>query len=358
MKTWYTLFPDAMNYHLTKDVGYIPYLMHKNYGIESRIICYETDKYDYLDNEVKGLKLEKLKKISNNKNLDSIIYLFLNSKKIDILNLYHFRKIHLVYVLVYKLLRPNGKVFMKLDANESIRNSKIGFLSNKILKKIDLISVETIALHSWLNNNWPVKVEYIPNGFIKQDKEINTKNKKNIILFVGRVGAPEKQNEILLNAFCSIYKQIPGWKLKFVGPITKEFVEEVNKKISDNSEMSKYIEVSGEVNEKQKLSDIYNEAKVFCITSKYESFCLALAEAIGSGCYVITSNILSASDITNNGEYGKVIDDINDSNLAEALLSVCNSNTINYNLNNNIIKYANDNFSWDSLCKKIYKFLY
>jgi hypothetical protein len=60
--TFVTLFPGATNIHLTKDVGMIPFIMHKYYGYDSTLVCYKNDEYDYLETEVKGLKIDFLEK--------------------------------------------------------------------------------------------------------------------------------------------------------------------------------------------------------------------------------------------------------------------------------------------------------
>ena len=53
---WVTLFPNCYNENLMKDVGLIPYFMNKEHNINSYIVTFETDKFKYLEKEVKGLK--------------------------------------------------------------------------------------------------------------------------------------------------------------------------------------------------------------------------------------------------------------------------------------------------------------
>lgn len=57
-------------------------------------------------------------------------------------------------------------------------------------------------------------MKYIPNGSTKNFSEIN--KKQNLFLTSGRIGAPEKNNELLLEAFAKIATKC-DWNMKFVG---------------------------------------------------------------------------------------------------------------------------------------------
>ena len=46
-----TLFPQCQNIHLVKDVGMIPYVMHRDMGYDSYVMCYKNGDYPYLDTE-------------------------------------------------------------------------------------------------------------------------------------------------------------------------------------------------------------------------------------------------------------------------------------------------------------------
>ena len=359
-KTWVTLFPQGKNFHLLKDVGYIPYIMHKNYSFDSYFVCYKNDNYEYQNTYLKGLKIDFLNKLTGNLVLDSLIYIFKNSKKIDVLNFYHFRKAFLIWAFVYKMLNKNGKVYLKLDANESIKNIKFNKTFDsifiKMLKNIDLISVETTELHKWLNDNWPRKVEYIPSGFLADEhkKIIEFSKKENIILTVGRIGAEEKANHLLLNAFIKIYDKIPSWKLNFVGQVTDEFKEYADKLIGEDIELKERIRFTGHIVDMDKLNGQYEKAKIFCMTSLFESFGLVYVEALKNGCYIITSNVLSAKDITNDEKYGSIFQINDEEMLKKHLLKWCNNEEALKEQCTPIQEFAYENFSWDVIAKKIY----
>ena len=188
MKRWVTIFPECKNFHLIKDVGYIPYIMHKKFGFNSSILTFKEDNYDYTKSYLNGLKMEFLDKKYKSDKLAIVVYLIKNSKNIDVISLFHLKPKHLLYIFIYKMLNKNGKAYLKLDANETIKdidlnsNSIKPFIYRKFLKYCDLISVETTELYEWLNANWKLSVKYIPNGFWGNDnsatiKEIRDKKK-------------------------------------------------------------------------------------------------------------------------------------------------------------------------------------
>ncbi|MBK1813883.1 glycosyltransferase [Clostridium sp. YIM B02505] len=357
-----TMFPEAQNIHLTKDVGMIPYILFKYYNYNSTLVCYKNEEtYNYLNTEVKGLKLNYLDKVTGNSTKDGLIYLFKNAKKIDVLHTFHLSSRSLCWIYAYKLLNSKGKVYLKLDANYKIRdydynkNDLKSIIKRHILRKTDLISVEAKSFYNFINSNWATKVEFIPNGIYSngERQEVSFDSKENIILTVGRIGTYEKANEILLQGFKLASDKLNDWKLKVVGPIEDKFNDYINNFLNENPTLREKIIFTGAIYDKEKLENEYKKAKVFCLTSRYEGFPLVLLEAIKNGCYIISTNFDSAYDITNNENYGYLfsIDDINQ--LSEKLIKACTNEA---NLEKKCVQiqdYAYNNFYWPTLCAKI-----
>ena len=208
----------------------IPYILHKEYKFEAKVACYNNGEYPYISDLVEGLKLDFIPRDSGNALLDASAYLRENAPKIDILNLYHFLDRTLEWARLYKALNPKGKIFLKLDANEWFIkqfdiNEKNIKSSHSILQECDLISVETTELYEYLNKQWPLTIEYLPNGFYDfgVKKPINYAEKENIICTVGRIGQYLKANDVLLEAFKLASPSLPDWKLKIIGPMEKSF---------------------------------------------------------------------------------------------------------------------------------------
>lgn len=313
MVNFYTIFPRAENVHLIKDVGMIPYYLHKNYSYNSTLVTYKIDNYPYSESIVKGLKIEYLKKISGIPTIDVLIFLLINSRKIDVLNCFHFMNSTLLSVLffrVFTFFSNKKKIYLKLDAgidiNRSIPKTKF---EKFISKNIDVVSVENMEYLIKLNdkNYFKNKVIYVPNGFhSNKKKNVEYIQKENIILTVGRIGAVEKANDDLLRAFEIFYRKHNDWKLILVGPIDDSFKRYIEHFFLDFPELEKSIFFIGPVFDRNELEKYYMKAKIFSITSKYEGFPLVFLEALINGCTIISTNFPAARDICDDNKYGRI----------------------------------------------------
>ena len=363
-----TMLPKLENIHLVKDVGMIPYSLKKYYGYDSGIIVYKNKDFSYLDKDVKILSKElyPLKRKKHDTVLNCILYLIKNSKKIDVLHLYHFgNKLTWMNIFFYFLNNKNGLIYIHMDEtinedNNDILNvnsksfksrMKKIFLSNFIYSKkhIDriLFGVQTKEKLDSLKNQFPFKnVEYITNAYEDTVVEEEKLEKENVILFVGRVGAPEKRTDILLEGFKKSFDEIPNWKLRIVGPINKEFEPYIEKFKEENPEVIKNIDFVGPIYDRYELKKEYQKAKLFCLTSKYESFGLVTVEALANGCTIVSSDIDASKEIINNEEYGNLFINGNSDDLAKKLIETCKNNDLQKYVQKNSKKYVEENFSY------------
>nr|WP_307897797.1 glycosyltransferase [Clostridium botulinum] len=260
------LYPNTKNVNLIKEMGMIPYKLHKNFGYDSKIVCYNLDEYTYLNEEVKGLKIDFLDRKYNNYSLDGLRYLKKQAKNIDVLQIFHVTLYSLLYAFMYKRLNPKGKIYLKLDCSHKLIDKILSLnsikykLLNKYLDKVDLISVEQKILTKKLKNILPSqsdKIVNIPNGVdykYLEEKNIyyDFSKKENIVLSVTRVGAEEKNTQMLLEAFNNI-KNIEelGWKLVIVGPIEEEFNKYIESYFNNNPKMRKLVEFKGSISDRK-----------------------------------------------------------------------------------------------------------
>lgn len=363
-KVFTTLFPTVDNSHLVKDVGMIPYMMQRYFGYDAKIVGYAKEDFPFLNKEFKGLKIDKIEETGSLQN-DILNYLLENAKDIDILHVFHPEYTTLEWIDMYKSLNPNGKVYLKLDANSNVKGWNYTTVFNEkqrsIFDKCDLISVETTELYRYLNKNWTLKVEYIPNGFYAEDFK-NTLNipygeKENVICTVGRIGSYAKASEILLQAFAKVSNELNGWTLKFIGPIEEHFKEYIGQYLLEHPHLEERIIFTGEITDRKTLSKEYRKAKIFCLPSRWESFGIVLAEAIQHGCYIIGSNILSINDITDNKKYGDVFEIDNIEQLADCLTKACGDEKRLRRVCKEVQSYAYTKFNWGRICSKIDRLL-
>ena len=88
--------------------------MHKYFGYNSCIATYENGEYPNL-RFLPGLELKFIPKITGKFHKDSYVWLLKNSRKIDVLHLFHFGGGSFRQALIYKIFNPKGKVYLKFD---------------------------------------------------------------------------------------------------------------------------------------------------------------------------------------------------------------------------------------------------
>lgn len=325
-----TIFTDTENFHLVKDVGQLPYFMYKTEGYDAELICYRNNKdYPYLNEEVKGLKLTFIPDKGRffYFELGIMAYLWINSKSIDVLNLFHFKKDHLLYLLIYKTLNPKGKAYIKLDmdilffkdyntflySKYSIKNYLLKGITKWIFKLTDIFSVETEEAKSYLLNIYPQlqnKLICVPNGVdsLYLDREIRLRSweeKENIILTVGRIGTYQKNTELFLEALARV--TLGNWKVYILGPVEEDFQNYIKQYFEKYPELKNSILFTGNINNRKALFEWYNRAKIFCLSSRFEGFPISFSEALYFGNYIISTPVSSSAHITDYGRFGKIV---------------------------------------------------
>ncbi len=350
MKKYFTLYwPGLQNFHLTKDVGLIPYIFQKHLNYEVSILCGKNEEH-YDEIMTKNINLNFMD------NEDSVTLLL---QKTDILMLIGYYDFNLRMIEKFKAINPKGKIYLKLDLNINWLNG-IGFNEKNInlLNNCTLISVESKNLKKIIDDTWPIKVQHIPNGFYDffNSDIIEYSHKENIILTVGRLGTYEKATEIIMEAFKIASEKIGDWKLKLIGSIEPGFNEYINNYLSAYPEVRDKVIFTGPIYDRQLLMEEYKKSKVFCLTSRVEAFAQVFAEAAFNGNYIISSAVDGALDITADKKYGSIFP-INDFEaLSKELIAVCSDEIVLKEVCNNIQINTRDNFDWIKICEKISSF--
>jgi glycosyltransferase involved in cell wall biosynthesis len=357
MKTFVTLFPSALlNVHLIKDVGMVPLILHRQYDYDSKIVCYRKGEYPYLNTICNGLKMEFI----NPHIVNPIWWIISNAKDVDILNMYHFRIITFILLILYKMLNSKGKTYLKLDiSREMFFNLKKPSLKVKLLiylsRYVDYISVENTSFCEGLIRILGRRITYVPNGISEKLIKSNPGPvKKNILLMVGRVGAKPKNTELILEAFAICKESIPGWELYLVGPIEQNFHSYMDAYFSRYPHLKEYIFITGNIEDLERLNMLYASAKIFILPSRWESFGISIVEAMANGCYPILSDaISSAQDLTKEGEYGVLFESENTDDLCRKIKkSVLFIGDKKADYFNSMKKYIYDNFTWEKIIKR------
>lgn len=313
---YHMMYLKTQNVNLVKDMGMIPYKLHKLFGYDSTVVTYNYGDFPYLQNEVAGLKLDFAERKYNNYSLDGVRYLRKNAKEIDILQIFHVTLSSVAYAFTYKRLNPDGKIFLKLDCSHKLvdRIKDLGRIQynllNKFLDKVDLMSVEQEILYPKLKKLLPKhshKLINIPNGvdfdFIEREGlYYDYGSKENIILNAARIGAEEKNTEMLLEAFAKIDGiDKSGWKLVLAGPIEEGFEDYIDIFFKKNPGLKDSVIFKGNIQDRKELFEEYKRAKIFCLTSEFESFAIALIEAAAMGDVIVSTDVGIARELVTKG---------------------------------------------------------
>lgn len=332
-----TLFYCCELMHLKKDVMMIPATLSRDFGYDSEIVCLKSKD----DDAVKEKSQIPIKLLDEVFNYDTILsssfprmvfikYLMFNSKKIDVLNLYFLGSRSLVLSIVYKLMNRKGKIYLKGDVNpDSLNNLTRAqfFIIKLLLLVINILSVESESVLLTIGKMFPKfqnKIFLLKNGSSFDFSLLEPKiEKANTIITVGRIGAHQKNNEMLLEAIANC--DLKDWSVKFIGPIEKEFKSYTKDYFLKYPLLIDKVIFTGAIYDDEKLLNEYASSKVFCLTSRYEGFVISGVEALMTGNFILATDVGGIRDITDNFKYGELI--LNESGLVESLQNIIDGKT-------------------------------
>lgn len=140
------------------------------------------------------------------------------------------------------------------------------------------------------------KISVLPNGIPEIPRPEN-EVKKRQALFLSRIH-PKKGIELLIDAWSKV--QPAGWSCKIVGPGETSYVEKLEARIAERG-LSDQLKILPSVEDDKKWS-LYHESRLFILPTYSENFGIVVAEAMGCGLPVITTdgtpwNILKTANL-------------------------------------------------------------
>lgn len=373
MKHFVTLFPEAHNVHLIKEIGQIPLHMHKHFNYRSTLVCHNNDDYSYIEKEAKGLKLHLLNERNEQLFWDKAVIKYLKShaKKIDVLNLIHLTYEGMIYGLLYKFLNPRGVLYLKLDLYPGHHKEGLKFSETHwkeaiyqmvyrlFKKRVDIVSTETEQGYQFIkqfDRKLFDKTIVLTNGIdLEKVREVadspQFEQKQDVMLTVGHIGSEAKNSELLLEALSGI--DLGNWKVKFIGAVEEHFKPAVNEFYENNPEKREQVEFLGGIYNRAELMNYYRNAKLFCLPSRWESFGFVLLEAQSMGNYIIgTDAIAPIKEITRNGELGAVVTSGNAAQLRGAIKKAMHQGFYTEALMNEITVHSMQ-YDWPAILKQL-----
>ncbi|MBQ9433345.1 MAG: glycosyltransferase family 4 protein [Synergistaceae bacterium] len=320
----FCIISNIANVHLTKELGPLALGMMTYHGYDSFIATYENG--DYLNLKyLPGVRMEFIPRISKNWIIDACIWIAKNARRIDLFNIFHPIFKSFLFAFIYKLLNPKGKIYLKFDG--AYRNTGRGSFWKRslyrwLVKHSDCVSTELEGNDKLLSEDWGRKIICVPNPILQNEIQPFRpfSERSNTIFYAGRTER-EKGTRTLLEAFAKIAGQIPEWTLKLAGRITEQDI--VDDFHAVHPELRERVIFTGEIRDRQTLMDMYRDAKIFAFPSRWESFGIALTEAMMQGCFAVATDIPSTRTLTENFRYalGSPVDDVD--GLAKNLLYAC-----------------------------------
>ncbi len=380
-KNFTTIFTRLKNVDLIKVQGLTALNISKitNNKIRCKIVTLNNDDYFYYGSKSKHFDLIILDGEKKYKSPYYPVFRYLrkNSKDIDVLNLYHFDNESLLYAYIYKFYNSKGKILLELDADGRIREffepaNRTSFLKvtnkirplkkiilNGLVKKSDFIAIETGKIYKYLLDT---KNEFLKKKLFLNPYGINVEElkkyenpdirKENKIITIGRIGTFQKNNEMMLEAIKKL-GDLKGWKFYFIGPIEKGFEVCIDNFFTENPLLNDCVKFLGDISDRKVLSEHIQSAKIFCLTSRYESWGIVLTEAAFYNCFIISTDVGCAREITENMAEGRIIENVD--GLSELLKTAVNGEL---DLNN-VRKSTKDEYlkkaSWESTVSELLK---
>jgi len=200
-----------------------------------------------------------------------------------------------------------------------------------------------------LGQRWQSRVAVIPGGIDPSWFEVERlPSEKPELVFWGRM-EDEKGIPELLDAMKIVVNKIPDVRLTLIGEGNR--LEEYKRRVRKLGLVPRMI-VPGwlSLKEIQKLSAT---ASVAVFPSRIESFGLSVAEALGAGVPVITTNAGALPEVVEDGVTGTLVAPRNPEALAEAIYAVL-ENAENFRLMaERGRETARQKFSWDSAAEQL-----
>lgn len=321
------------NMQLLKDRVLIPYVYYRHFGRSLTLVTKAAGDYPYLD-RLEGARMEILSYPEDEPDCyDHYIrayskYIREHYRTMDLLFLFQPMPHYVPLVQLYRKLRPDGKIYLKLDVNSGwmdrfpLPSKELG----PLLDACNVISAEGRRMQRLLSKKRPWIIDYIPNGYYTFGEEMprtSFEEKEDIILTVGRIGNREKNNEMLLEGFALAASELPSWSLRLVGPVEEGFRQFCGQFFERHPDLKDRVILTGPIMDKQRLNEEYRKAKIFALTSNKEGFPNVFSEAALLGCNMVVTDIDAAGDMTGDGAFGITVPIGDADGLARAFLELC-----------------------------------
>jgi glycosyltransferase involved in cell wall biosynthesis len=201
----------------------------------------------------------------------------------------------------------------------------------------------------------------IPNPVRKVSENLrwshNSTNDRRFLLYIGRFDLT-KGGDLVLQAFRIIAQTNPDIELYFAGPDrgiklenTKYFFEDFKNKIIPEEHIKKRIIYYNHISPEQ-ISELRRLSLITIIASRYETFCIALVEALMAGCPVVATASGAITEIIIDGFNGLLAESGSAESIAEKVLNLMENKQLQLILSENAIKDGENKYAPEKLAEQ------
>lgn len=317
----FVIFDRLEKFHLTKDVGELPLALKKSTSLDISFLSSLKKFNDEFTKEIPLLFFDFTTKKNLNK-LFMYLYVLWHCRKLNYIMTFHIDIDKFILFYLCKIINPKLTTYIKLDMDEPTalsfyeKNDNYSWkrkIKYYLARSVDIFTIETKSVYKLIKQNEMLKNKlfYLPNGFRASRPYDFSVKKEKMVISVGRIGAPQKHNELLLDAIEQL-ENFNGYTFYFIGPIERNFQTKYNQLLGRRVDLKNKIILTGNIDNQNELFDYYRRAEFLCFSSLYEGFSLVLTEGLFFGCYILSTDLGASYDIIKEKNNRKIIEINND----------------------------------------------
>lgn len=362
--------------HLYKDPCSLAYYLAKSGAWESTVAYFGPQEVHHEDFE-KHVRLVYLgsEKVYKKRYRLAKKYLQEHATEIDVIMVFNYGTVSYGMARTVKKYNPKAIAYCKLDMRDdgfehfNARTPWRKLMSiGEIVKSrpIDLFTVESKSFYRELLKQ-PVfrnRLEYLPNGVSEVGVDISALDmvrKEKVVLTIGRLGAHQKNNELLLEAIKVLHEQAPAvledWRFILAGPAETAFLDKVAQFKQELPELADRLVLTGNLDTREEMYGLCAKASIICMTSRWESFGIATVEGMYFGCCPVITDYggVAHDQVPDDVPWGAVVSQ-DSASLAFGLQKFMSYNELN-ELSRQVRDFARENFNYNILAHTLHEYL-
>lgn len=240
------------------------------------------------------------------------------------------------------------KTIIHLHVGNQLYEYKDNRIMNFVLRRATRVVTLANVINGYLKELYSIDGSVIYNPIDKQENR-NFDNTDKFIFFAAYL-IKDKGYTTLLEAFSSISRKYPDWKLVIAG--TGELEEA--RKLCNEFDITEHVTIHNWLN-RQQMDEMYEKAGIFCIASLKEGFPMSFLEAASYGVPVVSTPVGGLVDVLRDEENTMVFDFNNSKQLAQKLDVLIENEELRKNISMKLQDLVDTTFSEEAVSMQLDK---